>query len=226
MSLTLYYHPLASYCQKVLLALYEGAVPFKPRLINLGDVQDRTALAALWPWGKFPVLRDEGRGRTVPESSVVIEYLARHFAGASALLPEDPDARSEVRLWDRVFDGYVHAPMQQIVADSLRPTGERDARGVAEARAALHRAYALLDRHLEQQTWAASPNFSMADCAAMPALFYAAIVAPIPERHGQLLAYFERLMQRASAQRVLREAQPYFSSFPLHDAIPERFLLA
>lgn len=226
MSLTLYYHPLASYCQKVLLALYEGAVPFKPRLIDLGDVRDRAALAALWPWRKFPVLRDEGRGRTVPESTVVIEYLAEHFAGAAALLPEDADARSEVRLWDRVFDGYVHAPMQLIVADRLRPTGERDTRGVADARAALHLAYAQLEHQLAHQTWVASPNFSMADCAAMPALFYAAIVVPIPPQHGQLLAYFERLVQRPSAQRVLREAQPYFSHFPFHDAIPARFLLA
>lgn len=226
MSLTLYYHPLASYCQKVLLALYEGAVPFKPRLIDLGDAHDRAALAALWPWGKFPVLRDEGRGRTVPESSVVIEYLAEHFAGAAALLPQDADARREVRLWDRVFDGYVHTPMQQIVADRLRPAGERDARGVDDARAMLQQAYARLERQLEHRTWVASPNFSMADCAAMPALFYAAVVAPIPLQHGQLLAYFERLMQRPSAQRVLREAQPYFSIFPFHDAIPERFLLA
>ena len=225
MSLTLYCHPLASYCQKVLLALYEGAVPFKPRFIDLGDAQDRAALLALWPLGKFPVLRDEERGYTVPESSVVIEYLAEHFAGASALLPEDADARSEVRVWDRVFDDRVHTPMQRIVADRLRPAGERDARGVADARAALHQVYGLLDQRLEHQTWVASPNFSMADCAAMPALFYAAIVAPIPEEHVHLHAYFERLMQRPSAQRVLREAQPYFTSFPFHDAIPERFLL-
>lgn len=224
MSLTLYYHPLASYCQKVLLALYEGAVPFKPRLIDLGDARDRAALTALWPLGKFPVLHDQERGHTVPESSVIIEYLAEHFAGAAALLPEDADARSEVRLWDRVFDGYVHSPMQQIVADRLRPVGERDARGVADARAALQQVYALLEQRLEHRTWAASPNFSMADCAAMPALFYAAIVAPIPQQRVQLLAYFERLMQRPSAQRVLREAQPYFSMFPFHDAIPERFL--
>lgn len=224
MSLTLYYHPLASYCQKVLLALYEGAVPFKPRLIDLGDVHDRAALGALWPWGKFPVLRDDKRGRTVPESSVVIEYLAAHFAGASALLPQDADARSEVRLWDRVFDGHVHAPMQLIVADRLRPVSERDARGVADARAALLKAYALLDRHLDHRTWVASPNFSMADCSAMPALFYAAIVAPIPDQHVELLAYFERLVQRPSAQRVLREAQPYFQNFPFQDAIPPRFL--
>lgn len=224
MSLTLYCHPLASYCQKVLLALYEGAVPFRPRFIDLGDAHDRAALLALWPLGKFPVLRDEERGCTVPESSVVIEYLAEHYAGAAALLPEDADARSEVRLWDRVFDSYVHAPMQQIVADRLRPAAERDAHGVADARAALHQVYGLLNPRLEQQTWVASPNFSMADCSAMPALFYASIVAPIPAEHVHLHAYFERLMQRPSAQRVLREAQPYFTSFPYHDAIPQRFL--
>ena len=121
MSLTLYHHPLSSYCWKPLIALYEAGIPFTPRLIDLGDAQDRDAIGALWPLGKFPVLHDAARGRTVPESSIVIEYLAEHFASAEPLLPADAAARLQVRLWDRVFDQYVQTPMQKIVADRCVP---------------------------------------------------------------------------------------------------------
>lgn len=223
MPLTLYYHPLSSYCHKVLLALYEGGIAFQPRIINLGNPDDRAELAALWPPCKFPVLHDAERGHTVPESSIAIEYLAEHYAGAAALLPADADARRAVRLWDRVFDNDVQTPLQKIVGDRLRPEGERDARGVADARAALHAAYRLLEPQLAQQPWVAGAQFSMADCAATPALFYAAILEPIPEEHTQLRAYFERLLLRPSVQRVLREAQPYFQYFPFLDAMPARF---
>jgi glutathione S-transferase len=180
MPLTLYFHPLSSYCHKVLIALYDTGVPFTPRMTNLGDPADRAALTALWPMSKFPVLVDAARSRTVPESSIVIEYLAQHFPAAAPLLPPDADARLQVRLWDRVCDQYVMTPMQKIVADRLRADGERDARGVADARALLRQAYEMLERQLAGRTWLASDGFSLADCAAWPALFYATILEPAP----------------------------------------------
>ena len=224
MSLTLYFHPLASFCHKVLLALYESAIPFEGRIIDLGNPDDRAEITALWPVGKFPVLRDDERKRTLPESSVIIEYLCQHFAGAAGLLPDDADMRLEVRLWDRFFDGYVQVPMQKIVGDRLRAEGERDPRGVADARATLHTAYDMLERQLAPGAWAVGERFSMADCAAMPALFYAFIVEPLPEGHAQLAGYFERLMSRPSVRRTLDEARPYFPLFPFKDAMPARFL--
>ncbi|KQP11831.1 glutathione S-transferase family protein [Pseudorhodoferax sp. Leaf267] len=224
MALTLYYHPLSSYCHKVLVALYEAGVPFTPRHVNLGDAADRATLTALWPMCKFPVLQDEAR--TVAESSIVIEYLAQHFPSAAALLPADTDTRLQVRLWDRVCDQYVHQPMQKIVGDRLRPAGEQDARGVADARALIQQAYAMLDRQLDGRTWLASEGFSLADCAASPALFYAAILEPVPPAHAQLRAYCERLLARPSVARTVQEAGPWFQYFPFKELLPARFLPA
>jgi glutathione S-transferase len=224
MPLTLYFHPLSSYCHKALIALYDTGVPFTPRMTNLGDPADRAALTALWPMSKFPVLVDTARNRTVPESSIVIEYLAQHFPAAAPLLPADADARLQVRLWDRVCDQYVMTPMQKIVADRLRGEGERDARGVADARALLRQAYEMLERQLASRAWLASDDFSLADCAAWPALFYATILEPAPPSHAALLAYFERLLQRPAVQRTLREAQPYLDYFPFEELVPARFL--
>lgn len=224
MPLTLYFHPLSSYCHKALIALYDTGVPFTPRMTNLGDPADRAALTALWPMTKFPVLMDAERSCTVPESSIVIEYLAEHFPAAARLLPADTDERLQMRLWDRVCDQYVMTPLQKIVADRLRGEGERDARGVADARALLHQAYGLLDRQLAGRTWLASDSFSMADCAAWPSLFYATILEPLPPSHAALLAYFERLLQRPAVQRTLREAQPWFDYFPYKELVPARFL--
>ena len=224
MSLTLYHHPLSSYCWKVLIALYESGAPFQPRLVDLSQPEDREALKALWPAGKFPVLQDSARGRVLPESSIAIEYLAQQVPGAAGLMPAEADARLSARLWDRVCDDYLQDPMQKIVGDRLRAEGERDAKGVADARAALHLGYALLEQQLAGRSWLAGDDFSLADCAALPALFYATILEPLRPEHVQLQAYFERLLERASVQRVLREAQPWFRYFPFVEAMPARFL--
>ena len=223
MSLTLYFHPLASFCHKVLVALYESEIPFQGRIIDLGNASDRAEMNALWPVGKFPVLRDDLRRRTVPESTVIIEYLCQHFAGAADLLPRNAEVRLDVRLWDRVFDWYVQTPMQKIVADHLRPEGERDRLGVADARAMLLATYDMLERQLAPGAWAVGERFTMADCAAMPALFYASILEPLPKGHTRLADYFDRLMNRPSVRRTLDEARPYFPMFPFKDAIPARF---
>jgi len=214
MSLTLYMHPLASFCQKVLIALYENATPFVPEIVDLGDPGQLAQLRSIWPIGRFPVLRDQQRARTVPESSIIIEYLALHHPGPVALLPADPDAARETRLRDRFFDLYVHEPMQKIVTDKLRPDGRRDAFGVERARAMLLTSYAMIDADMAARRWATGDDFSMADCAAAPALFYARLVQPFGDTQRNLAAYFDRLAARPSFERVTREAQPYFANFP------------
>ncbi len=135
MALTLHYHPLSSCCHKVLIALYELGLPFETHLLNLGDAAVRDAYRQLWPTGKMPLLVDAGR--VVPESSIIIEHLTRHAARTQCLLPADPVECLEVRLWDRLADLYVMAPMQAVVADRLRAEADRDPLAVAQARGQL-----------------------------------------------------------------------------------------
>ena len=214
MPLKLYYHPLASYCQKVLVALYENGTPFETQLVNLGDAKERADFVALWPLGKFPVIRDETRGRTIPESSAIIEYLALHHPGPVALIPQDAELAWQVRMQDRFLDLYVHNEMQRIVGNRLRPADKKDPFGVEQARAQLATCYDMLERDLASKTWAVGESFTMADCAAAPALFYANLVQPFEASHPNLKAYFGRLMQRPSFKRVVEEAKPYFHMFP------------
>lgn len=224
MSLTLYSHPLASFCHKALIALYENQTPFTAVEVDLGNPQSKAAFLALWPTGKMPVLRDDLSGRTVAESSIIIEYLQQHYPGPQPLLPIDEDARLDVRLWDRLFDHYVMEPMQTLVAQSMRPEDRRDPLAISRSESTLDMAYELVDRQLAQKQWATGSAFSMADCAAAPSLFYASIVRPFPASRSHLSEYFERLVARPSVSRVLKEARPYFDMFPLKHAIPARFL--
>jgi len=214
MSLTLHMHPLASYCWKVLIALYENHTPFEPRLVDLGDPAVAAAFKALWPTGKMPLLRDAARDRTVPETSIIIDYLQTWYPGPVRLIPDEAEAALRVRLLDRLFDLYVQEPMQKIVGDRIRPDDARDPYGVAHARDQLAMAYDLLEAELAGNGWAAGEAFSLADCAAAPALFYANKVAPLTDAHPKVSAYLHRLLARPSFSRVLREAEPYFAMFP------------
>jgi len=223
MSLQLIYHPLSSFCHKVLIALYENGAAFEPRLIDLGDPAQGAEFRALWPLAKIPVLRDLTRDETLPETSIIIEYLDQRYPGVRPLIPPDAAEALKVRLWDRFFDLYLQVPMQKIVADTFRAEGRHDADGVEEARATLRTAYSILDKQLAAGGWASGVEFSLADCAAAPALFYAGVVASF-EEHQHLAAYFDRLCGRASFIRVLKEAQAWFQFFPMCSAIPERFL--
>jgi len=222
MVLKLYSHPLASFCWKSLIALHENGTPFEMVMTDLGDPEAKARFQALWPTAKIPLL-DDG-GRIVPETTIMIEYLDRRHPGKVALLPRDPEEALEARLWDRLFDLYVMEPMQRFIGQQLRPAAERDARTVAEALAALASAYDVIETEFGARVWAAGDNFSIADCAAAPALFYAGIVSPFPPGHANLARYSERLMARPSVRRVICEARPYFQYFPLHHAIPARFL--
>ena len=208
----LYAHPLSSYCQKVLVALYENGTPFEYR--NLEEPGAGDELAALWPMKRFPVLVDGER--TVLEASCIIEYLQLHHRGPATLIPADPDAALEVRMLDRFFDNYVSTPQQKFVADKLRPEGaNRDPHGVGEARAMLETSYAWLDARMANREWAVGETFSLADCGAAPFLFYADWTHPIDPRFANLRAYRERLLARPSFKRAVDEARPYRSYFPL-----------
>jgi len=213
MSLTLHFHPLSSFCWKVLIALYENNTPFTPNSVDLGNETERAALLKLWPVGKFPVLRDDATDRTIPESSIIIEYLDIHYPGRTRFIPLDEKPALQTRLRDRFYDLYVHLSVQKIVGDRLRPEGKRDPYGVEEAKARLKSCYGMIDREVAVKTWAMGDSFSLADCAAAPALFYANEVLPF-EEHANLAAYFGRLKGRPSCARVLKEAQPYFAMFP------------
>lgn len=214
MSLTLHYHPLSSFCWKALVGLYELDLPFEKYLVDLGDPEARAAFARLWPIARFPVLRDEARDRTVPESTILLEYLDGLSKGPRRLIPADPQRALECRLRDRLYDAYIHLPMQKIVGDKIRPAEARDALGVEQARAQLETAYALVDEQVGAGPWAMGADFTLADCSAMPALFYANKVAPFEGRWKNLTAYLARLTSRPSVARVLREAEPYFAMFP------------
>jgi glutathione S-transferase len=214
MALKLYFHPLASFCQKVLIALYENDTPFEGQLVDLGDEASRAAFRKLWPIGKMPVLRDEARDRTVPESSIIIEYLAQHYPGRNELVPADPERARQCRLRDRFYDLYVQEPMQKVVTDRLRPAGARDPCGVEQARTLLRTAYGMIEQDMAQQTWAMGDGFTMADCAAAPALFYANLVEPFENTHGHAARYLGRLMERPSFARTVEEARPWLAHFP------------
>ena len=148
LSLKLYCHPLASFCHKALIALYENDVPFEPVMVDLSDETSRAAFRAVWPMAKMPVLRDEARNRTVAESTIIIEFLDAHYPGPARFLPADVDRAWQTRMWDRFYDHYVQEPMQKIVADRLRPEGKADAYGVDLAKAQLHKAYGVMEREM------------------------------------------------------------------------------
>jgi len=214
MSLKLYFHPLSSFCQKALTALYENDTPFEPVIVDLFNEESATAFKKIWPIGRFPVLRDEARERTVPESSIIIEYLAQHYPGRSRLVPADADLARQTRLRDRFFDLYVNVPMQKIVTDRLRSAGKNDLYGVEEAKTLLQTALGMIDRDMEGKTWVMGDAFTMADCAAAPPLFYANMLMPLGDTHKNAAKYLGRLMERPSFARAVKEAQPYLKLMP------------
>jgi glutathione S-transferase len=214
MSLKLYFHPLSSFCQKVLIAFYENDTRFEPEIVDLANETSSAAFKKIWPIGKFPVLRDEAKDRTVPESSIIIEYLAQHYPGKTQLVPVDAELARQTRLRDRFYDLYVNVPMQKIVADRLRPAGNSDPHGVEQARTLLQTACGMIDQEMGTKTWAMGDAFTMADCAAAPGLFYANLTMPLRDTYKNAAGYLDRLMQRPSFARAVKEAQPYFALFP------------
>jgi glutathione S-transferase len=212
MTATLYGHPFSSFTEKVLVALYESETPFTFRIFGAADPQAAAEWEQLSPMKRFPVMVDDGR--TLVETSIIIEHLALTRAGAAVLIPRDPAAALEVRLMDRLFDSYVMTPMLTLATNQGLSAEDRDAFAPQQAREQLSNAYAWLDGVVADRAWAAGESFSLADCAAAPALLFAHWAHPIPEQLAHLHAYRRRLLGRSSFARIVEEARPYRGAFP------------
>lgn len=222
MALVLYYHPLSSYCWKALIALHETGADFEPVMLDLSNPEHDALLRKLYPPRKFPVLKDDARDIVVPESTTIIEYLAQHYPGGTDLSGfADPDRAREIRFRDRFFDLYVHAQIQKVTDDLIRPEGaNRDPHGVEVARAALRNSLQALEPQLAGRTWFLGDDFTMADISACPALFYGDWIVSLAE-FPNLAAYLERLKARPSFARVLKEAEPFFHWVPFRRTPPD-----
>ncbi len=220
--LVLHYHPLSSYCWKVTIAIDALGIDARKQLLDLADSAQRSAYYALWPIGKMPLLVDGGH--TVPETSIIIEYLQRHHAQQGVrLIPDDFDSALDVRLWDRFFDQYVMTPMQAHTADLLKAEDKRDPDTIARASDLLERSYAILERHLAGRTWMAGDAFSMADCSAAPALFYAVTYVPLSPEHAHLSAYLERLMDHPAVAATIDQSRDWFKFYPGRAGLSRRY---
>jgi len=211
MTLQLFAHPFSSYCQKVLIAFYADGTPFEYRLIEADHPENMAELKRHWPFGKFPMLLDDGE--PLIDSTPIIEYLYAHYRGAHDWIPVG-EMEQRVRFLDRFFDLYVMENMQKISTDPLRPEGARDDYGVEKARANLRVAYDWIEGQLGDP-WAVGDKFTLADCAAAPSLFYADWVEPIGDTRPQLAAYRARLLAHPPVARAVDEARPYRHYFPL-----------
>ena len=211
MALQLFAHPFSSYCQKVLVALYQNELPFEYR-----SLEDPAAMAELkqrWPFARFPLLVDDGH--TVVESTIIIEHLMLKHGGRTRWLPEDPVEALEVRFLDRFFDNDVMTAMQKPVFAAIKQDAVRRDEALVEARRALELAYGWLEQRLTGRAWAAGTALSLADCAAAPSLFYADWVHPIAAHFPVLRAYRSRLLAWPAFARAVDEARPYRPYFPL-----------
>ena len=209
----LFGHPFSSYTWKALIPLYENGTPFEFRMLGPDNPENFAEFASLWPIAKFPLLRD---GETaIFEATAIIEHLSAFHPGAVAFIPANPALAVETRMLDRVFDNYVMTLLQAFVDHALRSAEDRDPIGVDRARRMLDTIYGWLDGRLDGREWANGSNFSLADCAAAPSLFYADWVHPIDKTHANLRAYRARLLARPSVARTVDEARPYRALFPL-----------
>ncbi len=205
-------HPFSSYTWKALIPLYEKGVAFALRIPGSNQPEETALLDSHGPAGKFPVLIDGDRA--VAESSIIVEYLDQRFPDPPAMIPAEADAALAVRHMDRIFDNYVMGPMQAVVNEYLRDRDNPDHKRVAEARAALDRAYGWLEPRIGEP-WACGAGFTLADCAGAPALFYADWVQPIGAARPRLSAYRARLLARPSVARCVDDARPFRPYFPL-----------
>ena len=213
MTIEFYGHPFSSYCMKALIAFYENDIPFEWRMLSPDHPDNGAKMAAIWPIQRFPTIVDGPE--QVMEATSIIEYLAVAHPGPVKLIPADPRTAVKVRMMDRIFDNYVMTPQGRCVFDAIRAPENRDPYGVAEARKMLETSYAWLDTELAGREWAVGNDFTLADCAAGPSLFYADWTHAIPERFTTLIAYRKRLLARPSFARAIDESRQYRSFFPL-----------
>ena len=208
--LTLYGHPISSFTWKVLIALYENGTPFEPITVDQNTYAD---FVGKWPMGKFPILLDSDRDAMITETSVIIEYLDAHYPGATRFVPQDIDTALEVRRWDRVFD-HLNVTMSKIVVDNIRPEGQRDPYGVEEAKRIVRGVYTVIEAQLPENGFIVGDSFTLADCSAAPALWYATRNAPLDGAYPRIAAYLDRLNAHPSFLRALKESEPLFHMYP------------
>jgi glutathione S-transferase len=211
LSLQLFGHPFSSYTWKVLIPLYADGTEFDFRQVP-EDEGNYAELKRIWPFGKFPLLLDDGQ--PVIETTCIIEHLQAHHRGSNTWIP-DGELGRRVRFLDRFFDVHVQGNMQPAVNHALRPEGKGDAYGAEQGRKNLHVAYDWLEANLPDGRWAAGDTFTLADCAAAPALFYGDWVEEIGDSRPKVKAYRERLLAHPPVARVVDEARPYRPYFPL-----------
>lgn len=202
----LYFSYPSPYCQKVLIALYEKKIAFVGKLVNLMDPADRAEYQAIYPLGKVPMLTTDDN-KVVPESSIIIEYLDQ-LQPSPRLVPMDAEHARSVRLWDRLADQYLCAPVMQMLLESRKPESEQNAADIQRWSRTLGTMYRMIDDQLARTPYLAGMEFSMADCAALPALYYSSQFASL-KGFPRLSSYFESLMLRASVMRVVDDAAPY-----------------
>ena len=205
----LYYHPLSTYCHKVLITLYEKSIEFTPEIVSLMDDAEREAYRKIYPLGKIPfmVLDD---GHWLPESSIICEYLDTHFGDGPKLIPDDPDASRQVRFKDRMYDLYFNDSVSSLIFQSWKPESEQDQELIDRSKFRIGVMYEFMEKNLESQTWTNGETFTLGDCAAAPPLFYAQNMAPF-DGHANIVAYWQRLQERPSIRRVLDEAAPHLA---------------
>ena len=200
----LYYNPLSTYSQKVLIAFHEKEVAFEPQIVDLMSPEGKAAYAQVYPIGKVPLLKPSD-DYMIPESTIIIEYLEGHHASGTRLIPDGVDAARQVRFMDRMSDLYLNNPTVTLLFErfGFRKYTEED---LATANRYLLTSFAAVDKRLAQQDWLCG-EFSMADCAAIPALFYCQVVAPFTD-YPNIVRYYERAKQRPSYARVMAEFVP------------------
>jgi glutathione S-transferase len=211
MNLTLHYAIPSTYSQKAVLAFYEKGVPFTPAPVNLFDPEGKAAYKKLYPLGKIPLLT--GDDIFIPESTIIIEFLENEFPNSGTkLIPDDKTAARRVRFKDRMHDLYLNEPISAIFFDSLKPEDKRNPEAIAKAHATIDIMYGYMEESFGKNPAAGAADFSMADCAAFAPLFYAQQLHPFKE-HKNIGAYFGRLMERASVQRMMGELLPALEKF-------------
>ncbi|MDH3747995.1 MAG: glutathione S-transferase family protein [Gammaproteobacteria bacterium] len=209
-----YYHPISSYCQKVMIAFYEKDVEFEPEIVALMDPEEREKYREIYPMGKVPalVLDDD---RLIPESSIIIEYL--DGIAEPKLIFGDADQRRKIRFKDRMYDLYLNESVSTLIFQEMKPESERDQERIDTAKFRIDTMYGFMEHEFANQPYSNGETFGMADCAATPALYYARHKAPF-DKHKHISAYWDRLASRPSVQRVMTEAEPYVKAILGQDA--------
>ena len=204
----LYYHPASSYCQKVLIAIYEKGARFTPHVIDLKNTESRDEYRKLYPLGKIPLIV-LNHGPLIPESNIIIEYLEN--LGGPRLISTNPDLARKIRFKDKFIDLYLNESVKYLLREGRKSEAEQDAEQIEQNRRRITVVYDFLDHELTGQGWANGEEFSMSDCSAAAALLHAPDVMPYTE-YPNIVAYAERLSERDSVRRARHDAAQYRSA--------------